>query len=466
MVIIKNLNIEYNRFSGFRGHATEINMKTSYHKQLQLNILFVIILSIILSSNITQAATSESESTQPSDSANTQPQPMPNRTTWETIAYIPGQIIYLPLKYTFKGLSIGIGYVDDSKIVQRVNDFLSTDDGRRGVKPTYASSTGAGIIFYQKGLFDTPSNRNILNLTVSGWDLQRQRYQATLENIAFANADIATQLRLRYHKLPTESFFGIGPNSLYDDESNYTLEQTIAQAAVGKKLNPNLTVEAQWAYQYTTSYCGRDPKELSTTELYSPSILPGLSQEIEMVHGTVSLNYQSHNRPGHPSKGMDLSLSGGLYQQINQDQFGFWKHAADVTWYQHIIYDRVLALRIAGEMTTNYQDRDIPFYSLSELGSTETIRGFDRGRFWDRDMVMASLEYRYPIWAYWHKTGVDFVWFVDTGLVSPDILNEFDAGNFQTGVGCGLRLWNLDGLAVKIEVAKSKDRWRVHFVLN
>ena len=428
--------------------------------------ILTIALSIILFANIAQTATSESESNQPSDSASTQPQPMPSRTTWETIAYIPGQIIYLPLKYTFKGLSIGIGYVDDSKIVQQINDRLSSDDGRRGVKPTYASSTGAGIIFYQKGLFNTPSHRNILNLTVSGWDLQRQRYEATLDNIVFADAGIATQLRLRYHKFPTEPFFGIGPGSSFDKESNFTQEQIITEINVGIKLTQKFVLETQVGYDVTNILRGLDDEDPSTTILYDQWTLPGLTQGIELVHGTVSLNYQSPDRPGHPSKGVDLSMSGGLYQQIDDDQFGFWKNTADVTWYQHLIYDRVLALRIAGEMTTHYQDRDIPFYSLSELGSTETIRGFDRGRFRDRDMVLASLEYRYPIWAYWDKTGVDFVWFVDTGLVSPDILNEFDAGNFQTGVGCGLRMWNSSGLAVKIEVAKSKEDWRVYFVLN
>ena len=119
-------------------------------------------------------------------------------------------------------------------------------------------------------------------------------------------------------------------------------------------------------------------------------------------------------------------------------------------------------LRIAGEFTEPVSSRDIPFYNLSELGRNGTIRGFERGRFRDRDMVLGSLEYRYPIWF----KGIDALLFIDAGKVSPDIINDNSGNNFNISYGTGIRFWGPEGLVSKLEIGWSDDGMRIHFGLN
>jgi outer membrane translocation and assembly module TamA len=95
------------------------------------------------------------------------------------------------------------------------------------------------------------------------------------------------------------------------------------------------------------------------------------------------------------------------------------------------------------------------------LGRRETIRGFTRGRFRDNDMLLASLEYRYPIWHYF-----DAVLFVDAGQVSPDIAETFALDRFEFGFGGGIRVRTNRGLILKLEIGFSRDRTRFYGVLN
>jgi hypothetical protein len=393
-------------------------------------------------------------------------QKMHSSSGWEKAAKLPGQIIYFPFKYAMKGINATIGYIDETKIVARVDDLLTSDDGRRGVEPTYANRTGAGITFYQKGLFHPGIDRNVLELTLTGWDLGRQRYQIGLEDVKFGGGIFWSGVRLRYWKLPTESFFGIGPESDFSTESNFTQEQTMARIETGIKLHRIWTFGARLGYDYTNISAGGDPALPSTTDQYTPESLPGLEENVEIVYGGMTLQLDSKDHPGNPTRGFEAVFAGGLHQQVNSDDFGYWKYSADLTRYLHLFYDRVLVLRVAAQRMDPLEDRSIPFYDLSELGRKETIRGFSRGRFRDRDLILATAEYRYPIWRNWDEYGIDFLLFADAGQVSPDLFEEASWDNFQTGLGFGMRLWDQDGLALKLEAGWSAEEWRIYFVLN
>jgi outer membrane protein assembly factor BamA len=113
------------------------------------------------------------------------------------------------------------------------------------------------------------------------------------------------------------------------------------------------------------------------------------------------------------------------------------------------------------------ENKEIPFYLLSELGSDETIRGFSRGRFRDKDALLASAEYRYPIWED-HPNSLDAFIFIDAGQVADFMLEDFKKDNTQFGYGLGFRFYNdeKDDLMGKISFGFSKERFRVVFALD
>ena len=428
-------------------------------------VLLLIVLVVLHGAAMAQSASPPATENTLADSILAKRKKVRSRAIWEEIAYLPGRIVYFPLKCLLKGVSISVGYIDDTKIIPKMRDFLTSDDGRRGVEPTYSARTGGGVQFYQKGLFGTPSDRNMLKLALTAGLRGRQRYQCTLEDIQFAHGLVSSDVLLRYRKLTTESFFGLGPDARFKDETTFTQEQMSAEVSLGADLPSNVTIKALVGYDYTDIEDGRNRTLPSITDQYTEASLPSIEEQVDMIHVQLALTKDSKNRPGNPTRGYEVSLSGGWHQQLGDDRFGFTKYAVDMAKYLHLVYDRVLVLRMAGEITDPSENRKIPFYYLSELGRRETIRGFKRGRFRDRDMLLASVEYRYPI----RKTstnGIDFLFFADAGQVSPDLMREASMNAFQTGFGFGLRVWDEGGVVAKLEAAKSVDGWRFYFVLE
>ena len=121
----------------------------------------------------------------------------------------------------------------------------------------------------------------------------------------------------------------------------------------------------------------------------------------------------------------------------------------------------MLVLRVAGQVTDAFERRAIPFYYMSELGEKGTIRGFDRSRYRDRDRLIASVEYRYPVW----RT-VDWVLFLDAGQVTHRLFDTLSRDDFAFGYGGGFRIWSPRGVIMRFEVGKSADRVRLYLVLN
>ncbi len=388
------------------------------------------------------------------------------KSTWEVITAFPGRAIYFPIKYALKGFNSTIGWIDDEKIVQKIDDFLNSDDGRRGIRPTYSDQEGAGIKFYSKGLHHTDVDRNILKVYLSGREYGRQRYKITLLDFHPFRNGIDASLALQYRKLPTELFFGIGSDSKQSQRSGVTHEQSSAKITLGVNPLESIRINAVAGYDFNYTCSGKENNTPPITDFYSPEELPGLKEQVEMTHGLVEILFDSKNRPGNPTRGFDALFSSGIYQQTNGSEYGYLRYSADIRKYISLFFDRVLVIRMAVERNDPLSGRNIPFYSLAELGRIETIRGFERGRYRDQDMSLATVEYRYPVWRNWDEHGVDFLLFADAGQVTSDIFSELDTDSFKTGLGFGIRMWSQEGLTFRIEAGRSDDGWRMYFALN
>ena len=105
--------------------------------------------------------------------------------------------------------------------------------------------------------------------------------------------------------------------------------------------------------------------------------------------------------------------------------------------------------------------KKIPFYYLSELGEQETIHGFTRGRFRDKDLILGSIEYRYPIWR-----AIDAGFFIDVGQVSENIFENFSRNDFHTGFGCSLSFWGHNRTIAQLTMGKSREITRYYLSVN
>jgi hemolysin activation/secretion protein len=96
-----------------------------------------------------------------------------------------------------------------------------------------------------------------------------------------------------------------------------------------------------------------------------------------------------------------------------------------------------------------------PYFLLPSLGSGETLRGFDVGRFRDRHSLLLTGEWRWMP----NRSALDMALFVDAGKVAPR-RSDLTLSGLKTDVGLGVRFHGATITAVRLEVARSREGWR------
>jgi hypothetical protein len=395
------------------------------------------------------------------------PEKLRPRKPWEYVVSLPLWIATGPLYLAYRGIAATIGFVDDHNIPQTIERFLISEDGTREIMPDYSSRTGIGVSYSKTGLITQHSE---LYFSGSYWLLHRNSVSFRFDNIEMFSNLFYIGFHFNYEYVPDEPFFGIGPATSESSEMNYTHRGLGGSVAVGKQIRENTQLKLEGSLNQHKVYEGKNDEYPSIgTEYHSKAVLAGLM---------AAIIFDSRDRKGHPTKGTRLEVAGGFQDEIRKlggydrsrnTTFGFTSFSTDLQQYIHLPWStgRILVLRAAFETKDATENKVIPFYLLSELGSDETIRGFSRDRYRDKDAVLASAEYRYPIWED-NPNSLDAFIFVDAGQVSDFIFENFKKGNTRFGYGLGFRFYNdeKDDLMAKISFGFSKERFRVVFALD
>ncbi len=156
----------------------------------------------------------------------------------------------------------------------------------------------------------------------------------------------------------------------------------------------------------------------------------------ELVTGGVSLNLDSRDAdPGHPGSGVrwrgDLDLATdagntartwatwgtelGLYADLNSRR-------------------RVLSLNHRVQMSETLGDAAIPFTELPLLGGVQGLRGFVEGRIRGSSTWLSTLQYTYPIWAYF-----DGFAFYEVGNAYDGRFEDFSVASMASSFGVGIQ---------------------------
>ncbi|MBN2000339.1 hypothetical protein JW935_22505 [candidate division KSB1 bacterium] len=382
---------------------------------------------------------------------------------WERVVSFPGMVAYLPFQAVFYLSERFIAYSTSGYKAQKILDFLTTDDGKRGIFPTYAASTGAGYMFFQKEIFKMPESRFTFKTT---FGLKGRSFvQVNLEKIQLPKR-FFMGMSVQYHLMPDESYFGTpekaGMDSRFEDRNIFSQEQAKAQISLGGYLLPGMTLDALGSFENINIHRGRGDDDPAICETFNVSSLPGLTTRTKLARFEFESILTTHKTRAYPSNGLDFILRGGIANEVGDSQYGFYNYAADVKQTINLFYGRCLALRVAGEVTRPLGAKKIPFYYLSEMGRFSTIRGLVRGRYRDRDMIYGSLEYIYPI-RMLRGDRISSILFLDAGQVGNNLISSMEFENFVFTYGFGFQFSNADGLIARLELGFSPDGYKIHF---
>jgi hypothetical protein len=376
----------------------------------------------------------------------------------ENLGELPGRIITFPLFLLSKGISKTAGFVIDNQYYLTVTDWLTNEDGTRKVRPVFSPPGGGGVTFKQENLF---THGMTFRARGSFGKRSRRLFEGSLTDPQLFSQKFGLLLAGFQERKPDEDFFGVGNFTLEADETNFLIEESNFEVDLLSAPLTNVQFFAGFSYENVDIEEGRDSKKPSIDELFTADQIPGLLGA-EMWSAVFKIYHDSRDALGHPTRGGEEYLSVEFSGEVDGSQFGFRKYKVDLRRYLELFHKRVIALRFRTEITDNMSGRQIPFYRLPGLGEQDVLSGYRPVRFRDRDLMLAGLEYRFPI----HGIAVA-TFFIEEGRVFSDVFDEFSLDDWKYSYGGGLRITGLDGgLITSIGIARSKEQTRFVFGLN
>jgi hypothetical protein len=249
----------------------------------------------------------------------------------------------------------------------------------------------------------------------------------------------------RWRDSPEEDFFGLGPDSLEDDRSNFAQRETFARVTPAVRWG-YLTAGVNLGYLDPSIDSGADTNLPSTDEIFGPEDAPGL--DAQPTFGVIEpfLEFATLDRAIDDHGGGRYRLTFTRYADRDLDQFSFNAWTADLRQFIPFVHEtHILALRGWAASSDAAGDDSVPFYLQPTLGGSKTLRGYRTLRFRDLSALLLQAEYRWRV-----NEFVTGALFYDTGAVAGALE---DIGRLERDYGFGLRIGSRSTVAFRADIA-------------
>ncbi len=268
-------------------------------------------------------------------------------------------------------------------------------------------------------------------------------------------------LYTKYENSPRMDYYGPGPNSQRHGRSSYRFEDTKFDLEAGYVFFPHLKAGAMTGMLLTNTGRGHRSGFPSTDEIWHPDTTPGLDHQANFFRWGGFLDYDYRDNPGGPKVGGHYYGRFTRFSDRTLDLYSFSQ--LDAAAEQYIPYfnrTRVIALRIAAVMTYAKEGQAVPFYLQPRLGGNELLRGFARQRFYDQNMMIATVEHR------WHVfTGLHAALFFEAGKVTNKA-SQLNFHNLEYTGGIGFRFTVRDTVIIRVDNAVSREGYRIMWTFS
>jgi hypothetical protein len=193
-------------------------------------------------------------------------------------------------------------------------------------------------------------------------------------------------------------------------------------------------------------YCVRGVDGRCLTGVVDELLVPGFGAGTQFARGTAAVHLDS--RRDETSAGLLVDASAQYTHGLGADASSYLRLHGHVGTSFEIWRHRTLYLGVSADDMIAFGSTPVPFSELVVLGGPEDLRGFQRGRFRDSSSLIATVEYRWPIWMW-----MDGSLFFDYGGVFGPGFSRFAVGDLRPDVGLGLRVHSSSKFMMRIQVA-------------
>ncbi|KAA6310067.1 hypothetical protein EZS27_038565, partial [termite gut metagenome] len=206
------------------------------------------------------------------------------------------------------------------------------------------------------------------------------------------------------------------------------------------EVNPNIGYQRQtlkvyadyryelWKYLYIGGTL--DFLYTNATKIDDASYLLGQSRTYTATGLGFTVQYDSRDFIPNPKRGIHLLVRQMIYpNNYGNTRRNLLRTTFTADFYQKLWEGSVLAVDMYGQVSSN----DLPWPLMEELGGTNRMRGYYRGRYIDNNIVSGQVELRQHIYK-----RIGCVAWVGGGTVFPSI-QKFDVKNILPNYGLGFR---------------------------
>jgi outer membrane protein assembly factor BamA len=334
---------------------------------------------------------------------------------------------------------------------------------REGFHPKLGTLTTGSGFAYGLGWRDRDlfSNTGALEIFAAG---SVKRYWATEARLTFprlARNHLYLETWASHRDYPEEYFFGLGPDSARDDQSDYAIRTNHFGGRAGVRPFEHLLVGGGLEYLTPRLGEGQSSKYPTVTEEFPPSELPGLFPRADFLRSDAFV-VVDYREPRNPRKGGWYRIDFSHYDDRTAGQFTFNRIDADLRQFIGFLAGRrVIAVRLAVSTSDTNAGQTMPFYFMPTLGGNDTLRGFREYRFRAPHAILAQGEYRWEIWS-----GFDAALFYDAGKVA-NTRDDLDFEDLESDYGFGFRFNTNNGVILRVDAAfGSRDGKHLYIVFG
>jgi outer membrane protein assembly factor BamA len=351
--------------------------------------------------------------------------------------------------------------------VERALDFAEDKAmfilDREGFHPKLGTLTTGSGFAYGLGWRDRDlfSNTGALEIFAAG---SVKRYWATEARLTFprlARNHLYLETWASHRDYPEEYFFGLGPDSARDDQSDYAIRTNHFGGRAGVRPFEHLLVGGGLEYLTPRLGEGQSNKYPTVTEEFPPSELPGIAPRADFLRSDAFI-VVDYREPRYPRKGGWYRVDFSHYDDRTAGQFTFNRIDADLRQFIGFLSGRrVLAARLFVSTSDTNAGQTMPFYFMPTLGGNDTLRGFREYRFRAPHAILAQGEYRWEIWS-----GFDAALFYDAGKVA-NTRDDLDFEDLESDYGIGFRFNTNSGIILRVDAAfGSRDGKHLYIVFG
>ncbi len=226
---------------------------------------------------------------------------------------------------------------------------------------------------------------------------------------------------LFYKNFPTE-FYGIGNGTPETNKEDYTPREVEVALRVVRRIH------GPWQIGATALAHHLELHRTETGGELDGGAVPGTAGGWALGFGALA-GVDTRDAVYSARRGVFAEAGVEVFDTALGSDFGFTRWRADLRAFRPLFGSHVLAVRALGLFAAGSP----PFHLMPQLGGAELARGYYEGRYRDRDLVAAQVEYRFPVYG-----PVSMAAFASAGQVGHR-LTDLRVDAFHWGGGFGFR---------------------------